>query len=66
MRCQKCKKREVIVHVTHVFTRSGKTKKYNLCQECYNKSSLNKRAKSAGWTSYNPVEAFGLQNDAGS
>ncbi len=60
MLCERCQKREAVVHVTEVVAGSGEMKKQNLCEPCYSESDIAKtlNAKTAGWTSYHPPQTI--------
>ena len=60
MLCEKCQKREAVVHVTEVVAGApDEMKKHNFCEPCFAESQLSKvlkTRKTAGWTSYNPTQ----------
>jgi len=54
MLCEKCHKREAIVHITGVI--DGQAKTQNLCAPCSEEISKDspKDIRTSGWTSYGP------------
>ena len=55
MFCERCHKREAIVHVTRVDAPSGKMTKHDFCEECFRETDSGTGDATAGWTSYDPT-----------